>query len=229
MWECLRKELKQNELQEKHMYRKILKRWIDIILSLFVITILSPVLIIISIVVRIKLGKPIIFKQKRPGKEQKIFEMYKFRTMTDEKDSSGNLLSDEERLTSFGRKLRRTSLDELPEVFNILKGDMSFVGPRPLLERYLPYYTERESHRHDVRPGLTGLAQINGRNALSWEKRFEFDLQYIENVSFGLDVYILKKTVEKVLKKEGILVGNEKIMLNFDEEREKRNMVGKKE
>ncbi len=211
------------------MYRKILKRWIDIILSLFVITILSPVLIIISIVVRIKLGKPIIFKQKRPGKEQKIFEMYKFRTMTDEKDSSGNLLSDEERLTSFGRKLRRTSLDELPEVFNILKGDMSFVGPRPLLERYLPYYTERESHRHDVRPGLTGLAQINGRNALSWEKRFEFDLQYIENVSFGLDVYILKKTVEKVLKKEGILVGNEKIMLNFDEEREKRNMVGKKE
>lgn len=211
------------------MYRKILKRWIDLILSLFVITILSPVFIVISIIVRIKLGRPVLFKQKRPGKGQKIFDMYKFRTMTDERDDDGNFLPDEERLTLFGRKLRRTSLDELPEVFNILKGDMSFVGPRPLLERYLPYYTERESHRHDVRPGLTGLAQINGRNALSWEKRFEFDLQYVEHVSFGLDVYILIKTVEKVLKKEGILFGNEKIQLNFDEEREKENMLNRRE
>ncbi|MCI8871305.1 MAG: sugar transferase [Lachnospiraceae bacterium] len=211
------------------MYRKILKRLIDLILSLFVITILSPVFIVISIIVRIKLGRPVLFKQKRPGKGQKIFDMYKFRTMTDERDDDGNFLPDEERLTLFGRKLRRTSLDELPEVFNILKGDMSFVGPRPLLERYLPYYTERESHRHDVRPGLTGLAQINGRNALSWEKRFEFDLQYVEHVSFGLDVYILIKTVEKVLKKEGILFGNEKIQLNFDEEREKENMFNRRE
>lgn len=205
------------------MYAKYIKRLLDFILSFLAIIILSPVMLIIYILVRIKLGKPAIFKQQRPGKNEKIFTLYKFRTMTDEKDENGNLLPDEKRLTKFGKMLRSTSLDELPELFNILKGDMSIVGPRPLLIRYLPYYTEEERHRHDVRPGLTGLAQINGRNTTKWDERFQYDLEYVKTISFKNDITIILKTVRKVLKKENILVGNEKVMENLNIERGKNN------
>lgn len=186
------------------MYKKYIKRIIDIILSLLALIILSPLIIIIGISVRIKIGKPIIFKQKRPGKNEKIFILYKFRTMTEEKDEYGNLLPDEKRLTKFGKFLRSTSLDELPELFNILKGDMSIVGPRPLLVEYLPLYNEKQKHRHDVRPGLTGLAQINGRNSITWNKKFKEDIEYVNNITFMLDAKIVFKTVAKVIKKEGI-------------------------
>lgn len=191
------------------MYRRYIKRMLDFILSLISIIILSPVLIIVAILVRTKLGSPVIFKQKRPGKDEKIFTLYKFRTMTDERDEEGNLLPDDIRLPKFGKLLRSTSLDELPELFNILKGDMAIVGPRPLLVEYLSYYEEQERHRHDVRPGLTGWAQINGRNASSWEERFDRDLQYIENQSFIFDIEIIFKTILKVIKKSDILVGKE--------------------
>lgn len=201
------------------MYRHFFKRFLDIVLSFIGLIILSPVLLIIAILVRVKLGKPVLFKQKRPGLNEKIFTLYKFRTMTDTRDEEGKLLPDSQRLTKFGKLLRSTSLDELPELFNIIKGDMSFIGPRPLLVGYLPYYTERERHRHDVRPGLTGLAQINGRNALNWDDRFNMDLQYVENLSFIKDVSIILKTIKKVLKKEDILVGNENVMQNLDVER----------
>ena len=201
------------------MYRKFIKRFLDFILSLMALIILSPILLIIYILVRIKLGKPAIFKQERPGKNEKIFTLYKFRTMTDEKDKDGNLLPDEKRLTKFGKILRSTSLDELPELVNILKGDMSIVGPRPLLVRYLPYYTEEERHRHDVRPGLTGLAQIHGRNTTNWTDRFKYDVEYTHNITFLGDLKILFKTIMKVIKKEDILVGKEQILLNLDEER----------
>ena len=194
---------------------------LDFILSLIAIIILSPFILVIAILVRIKLGKPIIFKQERPGKNEEIFTLYKFRTMTDEKDKEGNLLPDEVRLTKFGKFLRSTSLDELPELINILKGDMSIVGPRPLLIKYLPYYTEEERHRHDVRPGLTGLAQTHGRNTSKWDERFRLDLQYIEDIKFTKDVKIIFETIKKVLKKEDILVGKEHIMLNLDEERKR--------
>lgn len=203
------------------MYRKYIKRMLDFILSLIAIIILSPFILVIAILVRIKLGKPIIFKQERPGKDEEIFTLYKFRTMTDEKDKEGNLLPDEVRLTKFGKLLRSTSLDELPELINILKGDMSIVGPRPLLIKYLPYYTEEERHRHDVRPGLTGLAQTHGRNTSKWDERFRLDLQYIEDIKFTKDVKIIFETIKKVLKKEDILVGKEHIMLNLDEERKR--------
>ena len=153
------------------MYAKYIKRILDFILSLIALIVLSPVLLVVAILVRIKLGSPIIFKQQRPGKDEKIFTLYKFRTMTDKKDENGNLLPDSERLTKFGKVLRSTSLDELPELVNILKGDMSIVGPRPLLVEYLPLYSEEQKHRHDVRPGLTGLAQVGGRNSLSWEEK----------------------------------------------------------
>lgn len=201
------------------MYAKYIKRILDFILSLLAIIILSPIMLIIYILVRIKLGKPAIFKQQRPGKNEKIFTLYKFRTMTDEKDEDGNLLPDEKRLTKFGKMLRSTSLDELPELFNILKGDMAIVGPRPLLIRYLPYYTEEERHRHDVRPGLTGLAQINGRNTTNWTERFKLDIKYVKNIKFKNDIRIISGTLKKVLKKDGILVGNEHIMKNLDDER----------
>lgn len=192
------------------MYRNHVKRWMDFILSLLAIICLSPVLLVTAILVRKKLGSPVIFKQKRPGKDEKIFELYKFRTMTDERDENGNLLPDEKRLTSFGKKLRSTSLDELPELFNILKGDMSIVGPRPLLVEYLPWYTEEERRRHDVRPGLTGWAQVNGRNNIgSWEERFQYDLEYIEKCSFFFEIKIVIMTVMKVMKRSDILVGNE--------------------
>lgn len=186
------------------MYRKFLKRWIDFILSLVAIVVLSPIFLVLCIMVRKKLGKPVLFKQKRPGKDEKIFEMYKFRTMTDEKDGKGNLLPDEQRLTAFGKKLRSTSLDELPELINILKGDMSIVGPRPLLVKYLPLYNKRQRRRHEVRPGITGLAQVNGRNAISWEEKFEWDVRYVERISFLGDWKIIFKTMLTVLKREGI-------------------------
>lgn len=188
------------------MYKKFIKRILDFILSLIAIIILIPIMIVLYILVRIKLGKPAIFKQERPGKNEKIFTLYKFRTMTDDKDEEGNLLPDEQRLTKFGKILRSTSLDELPELFNILKGDMSIVGPRPLAVIYLPYYNEKEKHRHDVRPGLTGLAQVNGRNTLNWEERFEYDIEYVENISLKNDVKIIFKTIAKVFKREDIVV-----------------------
>lgn len=198
------------------MYAKYFKRILDFLLSLIAIIILSPVFLIIAILVRVKLGSPVIFKQKRPGKNEKIFTLYKFRTMTDEKDEDGNLLPDEKRLTKFGKTLRSTSLDELPELFNILKGDMSIIGPRPLAVQYLPYYTEEERHRHDVRPGLTGLAQINGRNCLLWEKRFEYDIKYVNNINIWNDLKIIFKTIIKVFKRENIVVRGQGKTIDFD-------------
>ena len=198
------------------MYRKFFKRLLDILISLTGMIVLSPVLLILWILVRMKLGKPALFTQQRPGKDGKIFKLYKFRSMTDEKDEEGNLLPDEVRLTAFGKKLRSTSLDELPELFNILKGDISIIGPRPLLVKYLPYYSEEESHRHDIRPGLTGLAQVNGRNAIGWEERFQYDVEYVNNLSFKLDCKILFMTVSKVLNRSGVLSGEEQTTIDFD-------------
>lgn len=179
------------------------------------LVILSPVLIILALFVRIKLGSPVIFKQKRPGLNERIFTLYKFRTMTDERDEHGGLLPDSVRLTKFGRLLRSTSLDELPELFNILKGDMSLVGPRPLLVKYLPLYNEDQKRRHEVRPGLTGLAQINGRNAISWQEKFSFDVEYVNNISLILDGKIIGLTVASVFKKEGINVSDTITMPEF--------------
>lgn len=186
------------------MYAKYIKRLLDFVLALIAIIILSPVLLITAILVRIKLGTPVIFKQERPGLNEKIFTLYKFRTMTDQRDENGNLLSDEIRLTKFGKTLRSTSLDELPELFNILKGDMSIVGPRPLLVIYLSRYNDEQKHRHDVRPGLTGYAQAYGRNGLTWEDKFKLDVEYTSKVSFLLDVKIIFKTIKVVLFREGI-------------------------
>lgn len=185
-------------------YNRFLKRFFDIVLSFFALVLLSPLLAVLAVLVRTKLGSPVLFTQDRPGKDGKIFRLYKFRTMTDERDEHGELLPDDVRLTRFGQMLRSTSLDELPEFFNILRGDMSFIGPRPLLVSYLPLYNERQSHRHDVRPGLTGLAQCSGRNLLSWEERFELDVEYVQNVSLSMDVSIIFRTVRGILKKEGI-------------------------
>ena len=185
-------------------YINFIKRPADIILSLLLLICLSPLLLILALLVRFKLGSPVIFKQERPGKDGRVFGLYKFRSMTEAKDERGELLPDEVRLTSFGKALRAASLDELPEFLNILKGDMSFVGPRPLLVRYLDRYSDEQKHRHDVRPGLTGLAQVNGRNAISWEKKFEYDVEYVKNLSLALDIKILFMTVMKVLKRDGI-------------------------
>ena len=198
------------------MYGKFVKRFLDIFISLTAIVLLSPLLLLLWILVRSKLGKPALFTQQRPGKNEKIFKLYKFRSMTDERDDKGELLPDEVRLTSFGKLLRASSLDELPEHFNILKGDMSLIGPRPLLVRYLPYYTSQERHRHDVRPGLTGLAQVNGRNALGWEERFAFDLEYVNRLTLGMDLKIIGMTVGKVLKRSGTLSGAEQTVADFD-------------
>ncbi len=181
------------------IYAKYVKRILDFLLSLCGIIVLSPVLLVLVILVRVKLGSPVIFKQERPGRDEKIFTLCKFRTMTDEKDAEGNLLPDSVRLTKFGKFLRAASLDELPELFNILKGDMSIIGPRPLLVSYLPYYSEREKKRHSIRPGLTGLAQVSGRNFIDWDKRLEKDVEYVENLSFGMDMKVLKMTVQTVL------------------------------
>lgn len=186
------------------MYRKYFKRLLDFILSLIAIIVLSPVYLIVALLVRVKLGSPVIFCQERPGENEKIFKMYKFRTMTDEKNENGELLPDMHRLTKFGRFLRNSSLDELPELFNIFMGDMSIVGPRPLLIKYLPLYNEKQKHRHDVRPGLTGLAQVNGRNTSTWEERFDKDVLYVQNISLMDDVKIILLTLKSVIKKEGI-------------------------
>ncbi len=186
------------------IYEKYIKRLLDIILSGCALLLLSPVLLVTAILVRTKLGTPVLFKQPRPGKDEKIFNLYKFRSMTDEKDENGQLLPDEVRLTKFGKLLRSTSLDELPELWNILKGDMSIVGPRPLLVRYLPLYNAEQKHRHDVRPGLTGWAQANGRNAISWEEKFRLDVWYVQNLSFWVDVKTIFLTVKKVFCREGI-------------------------
>lgn len=204
------------------MYRKFFKRFFDIVLSLLALIILSPVLLIVAILVRINLGRPVIFCQDRPGKDEKIFRLYKFRSMTDERDENGELLPDAVRLTKFGRLLRSTSLDELPELWNILKGDMSIVGPRPLLVSYLPYYTEEERRRHDVRPGLTGFAQINGRNACSWEQKFAYDLEYVERYTFVMDVSIIFRTVLKVVKRSNVLMGDQIPAGRLDTAREKQ-------
>ena len=202
-------------------YEKYIKRALDIFLSGGALLILWPVLLITAILVRMKLGGPVIFCQERPGKDEKIFKLYKFRSMSDQRDAEGNLLPDEVRLTKFGRLLRSTSLDELPELWNIFKGDMSIVGPRPLLVAYLPYYTEEERHRHDVRPGLTGLAQVNGRTALLWEEKFAYDLQYVNKVSFGMDVRIVAMTIGKVLHRSDVLSGAKlkKVAGRLDHER----------
>lgn len=205
------------------IYEKCFKRLFDIVFSFLALVILSPVLLVVAILVRVKLGSPVIFKQERPGKNEKIFKLYKFRTMTDKRDKNGKLLPDEKRLTKFGRRLRSTSLDELPELFNILKGDMSFVGPRPLLVEYLPYYTKQEHHRHDVRPGLTGLAQVSGRNLLSWAERFKLDVFYVNNISFLSDLKIVFKTINKVVRGRDIVVGDGQIMKNLNEERKDAN------
>ena len=189
---------------KRTFYSVFVKRLFDIILSLLVIVPFCWLYLILAILVRVKLGSPVLFKQPRPGKDEKIFNMYKFRTMTDERDENGNLMPDEVRLTPFGKKLRSTSLDELPEFFNILRGDMSFIGPRPLLVKYLPLYNEEQHHRHDVRPGLTGWAQVNGRNLLSWEDKFEKDVYYVNNLSFLLDLKIVFKTIAVVFDRSGI-------------------------
>lgn len=186
------------------IYRRFIKRPMDIVLSLLAIIVLSPVFLIVAFLVKVKLGSPVIFKQERPGLNEKIFTMYKFRTMTDERDEDGELLPDSMRLTKFGKLLRSTSLDELPELFNILKGDMSIVGPRPLLVQYLPLYNEHQRRRHEVRPGLSGLAQVNGRNAISWEQKFDLDVQYVDHVTFIGDWKIIFLTIKKVFVREGI-------------------------
>ena len=188
------------------LYNKYIKRILDILISLTFIVLFSWLYLILVILVRIKLGSPVLFCQERPGYNEKIFKLYKFRTMTDKRDEKGNLLPDSERLTKFGSMLRSTSLDELPEMFNILKGDMSLIGPRPLLVEYLPYYTEEERLRHSVRPGLTGLAQVSGRNYLAWDKRLARDVEYVNHISFIMDVRIIIKTIMVVLKKEDIAV-----------------------
>ena len=185
-------------------YEKYIKRLLDFTLSLLALIVLSPVLLITALLVRTKLGSPVIFCQERPGKDGRIFHLYKFRSMTDQRDENGQLLPDSVRLTAFGKKLRATSLDELPELINILRGDMSIVGPRPLLVKYLPLYNEEQRHRHDVRPGLTGWAQVNGRNALSWEENFRLDVWYVEHISFWTDVKVILTTVKKVFVREGI-------------------------
>jgi len=186
------------------IYRKYFKRPMDIILSLIALIVLSPILLIVALLVRIKLGSPVIFKQQRPGLNEKIFTMYKFRTMTDERDENGELLSDSIRLTKFGRFLRASSLDELPELFNILKGDMSIVGPRPQLVRDMVFMTKEQRQRHSVLPGLTGWAQVNGRNDISWEEKLLLDLEYIDNINFIRDWKIIFMTATKVFKREGI-------------------------
>ena len=186
------------------VYERYIKRFLDIVLSGGALMVLSPVLLVTAILVRTKLGSPVIFCQERPGKDEKIFKLYKFRSMTDERDENGNLLPDEVRLTRFGKLLRSTSLDELPELWNIFRGDMSIVGPRPLLVKYLPLYNEEQKHRHDVRPGLTGWAQVHGRNSITWEEKFEYDVWYARNISFAIDAKTIFLTVKKVFCREGI-------------------------
>lgn len=205
---------------KKGFYEEYIKRPLDFCIALAALIVLFPVLLITALLVRIKLGSPVIFRQKRPGLNEKIFTMYKFRTMSNEKDEKGELLPDKERLTKFGMMLRRSSLDELPEIFNILKGDLALCGPRPLLIRYLPFYREHERSRHSVRPGLTGLAQINGRNNVDWDERLQYDVEYIKNITFLGDIKILFRTIIKVLKRSDIASGEQLIIQDLDVERD---------
>ena len=206
-------------------YEKYFKRVLDVFCGLAALLVFWWLYILVAVLVRIKLGSPVLFKQERPGKNEEIFKLYKFRTMTDARDENGNLLPDEVRLTKFGRALRATSLDELPEVFNILKGEMSLVGPRPLTIQYLPYYSEEERHRHDVRPGLSGLAQVNGRNFIDWDHRLAFDVQYVKKITFLGDLRIILQTALKFVKKEDIAVDTNKVEPNFAEERRLKMQV----
>ncbi len=196
-------------------YEKYGKRIFDLCLTVPAVIVLSPVMGVTAILVAVKLGRPVLFVQERPGYKEQIFKMYKFRSMTDERDGNGELLPPDDRLTPFGKKLRSTSLDELPELLNVIKGDMSLVGPRPLLIRYLPRYNERQRKRHDVKPGITGLAQVNGRNSISWEEKFEYDVQYVENFSLKEDLHILFATVFKVFRREGIDGEDSRIVEDF--------------
>lgn len=200
-------------------YEAYFKRPLDFCLSLGALIVLSPVMAVTAILVKTKLGSPVIFTQERPGKNERVFKLYKFRSMTDQRDENGNLLPDDIRLTKFGRMLRSTSLDELPELFNILKGDMAVIGPRPLLVEYLPYYTAEEKHRHDVRPGLSGLAQVHGRNAIIWEDKFAWDLKYVERITFLNDAAIVIETIAKTVKRSDILVGKQHKVGRLDDER----------
>ncbi|MCT7530658.1 undecaprenyl phosphate N,N'-diacetylbacillosamine 1-phosphate transferase [Aliarcobacter cryaerophilus] len=193
----------------------MIKSIFDKILALFLIIIFSPIYIIVSLLIYIKMGNPILFRQKRPGYKEEIFGIYKFRTMTNEKDEFGNLLPDEKRLLGIGKFIRSTSLDELPQLFNVIKGEMSFVGPRPLLEEYLPLYNEKQKRRHDVKPGITGWAQVNGRNAISWEQKFDYDVWYVDNQSFWLDIKILWLTFLKVVKRSDISSSTSSTMEKF--------------
>ncbi|MCR5344031.1 MAG: sugar transferase [Butyrivibrio sp.] len=208
--------------KKRGIYELFFKRLIDIVLSLTVLICLSWLYLILAVLVRVKLGSPVIFRQPRPGKDEKVFNLYKFRTMTDKRDAEGNLLPDEDRLPAFGKKLRATSLDELPEFINILKGDMSFVGPRPLLVKYLPLYNAEQKRRHEVRPGLTGWAQVNGRNLLSWEDRFEKDVYYVDHLSFLMDLKIVFMTVAVVLRHNDVNSATDATMEAFTGTPEKR-------
>ena len=214
---------------EKHkpygVYERFFKRPLDILCALLALTVFCWLYAIVAILVRIRLGSTVIFKQDRPGKNEKIFTLYKFRTMTDEKDENGNLLTDEVRLTKFGRFLRKTSLDELPEAVNILKGDMSVVGPRPLLVTYLPYYSETEKHRHDVRPGLSGWAQIHGRNYVSWDERLALDIEYVNKITFSRDVSVVFNSFLQAVKHEDIAVDTNSVEPNFAEERKSKKKL----
>jgi lipopolysaccharide/colanic/teichoic acid biosynthesis glycosyltransferase len=211
------------------IYRKLGKRALDLLLAFFGLLLLSPILLVTAILVRIKLGSPILFTQERPGKNAVIFKMYKFRSMTNKKDAEGHLLPDAERLTSFGKILRATSLDELPELWNILRGNMSIIGPRPLLVEYLPHYDEVQKRRHEVRPGLTGLAQVNGRNATTWDERFKFDVEYVDAVSFVGDLKIIYATLCIVFKRQGITAENNATMESFIVAKERKTVTVKHE
>lgn len=215
-------------MENKHIpkgpYERWFKRPVDILCALAAIVVFGWLYILVAILVRVKLGSPVLFCQERPGKDEKIFKLYKFRTMTDARDENGELLPDEVRLTKFGKLLRSTSLDELPEAFNILKGDMSVVGPRPLLVKYLPRYDRHQARRHEVRPGLSGYAQVHGRNAITWEEKFELDVFYVDNISFWMDVKIILLTVKKMVCREGISSENSATMEEFLGAKEKERV-----
>lgn len=214
------------EMNYKHKpygpYERFFKRPLDVLFGFTVVIGFLWLYLLVAVLVRIKLGSPILFTQERPGKEGKVFKLYKFRSMSNAKDKSGNLLPDKDRLTEFGKMLRSTSLDELPEIFNIIKGDMSVIGPRPLAVQYLPYYSEEEMHRHDVRPGLSGLAQVNGRNSICWEEKFKFDIKYVNKVTFLMDVKIFLSTIKTVLKQQDIGVRGVDSLIDFDVYRQKQ-------
>lgn len=214
-----------SRLGNETFYQRYGKRVIDLCLSLVLLILFWWVLAIVAILVRVKLGSPVLFRQPRPGRDEKVFNLYKFRTMTDERDADGNLLPDEQRLTKFGSVLRSTSLDELPEVFNIVRGDMSIIGPRPLLVKYLPRYSAEQRRRHEARPGLTGLAQVNGRNSISWDEKFLYDVEYVDNVSLGLDASIFLRTILATLRRSGISAEGEATVPEFmgDESKETRD------